>query len=166
MKSLEKLFSSLEGRVLCYGIMETSYLACIQKNEKITECFLLDSIDLERGGKGGKGRKISPKKFLKKFGKKSMDILVVREDVLGSLEKKLLPIFIKITKAKIYLYSVVHVEKTKKRYQRYKGVWKDKKEYVEIDLTWVKQNWLKDKFYYLEDCCIDLVDAISDFLIS
>ena len=166
MKGLEKLFSSLEGRILCYGIMEASYLTCIQKNEKVTECFLLDSIGLEDGVKGGKSKKISPKKFLKKFGKKSMDVLVVREDRLGSLEKKLLPIFIKITKLKIYLYQIPNVEKVKKRYKRYRGIWKEREEYIEVDITKAKQNWFMDKIYYLKDCCMDSIDAISDFLIS
>lgn len=166
MKKLEKLFSSLEGRILCYGIMEESYLICIQKNEKITECFLLNSIDLKKEGKKGRSKKISPKKFLKTFGKKSIDSLVIRQDKLGGLEKRLLPIFIKIAKSKIYLYQVSNVEKTEKRYNRYRGVWKDEGEYIKVNLKQRKQNWFMDKIYYIEDSCVDIIDTISDFLIS
>ncbi len=166
MKTLEKLFSSLEGRILCYGIMEESYLICIQENEKITECFLLNSIDLQKEGKKERGKKISPKKFLKTFGKNSIDSLVICQDKLGGFEKRLLPIFIKIAKSKIYLYQVSNVEKTKKRYMRYRGVWKEDGEYINVDLKQKKQNWFMDKIYYIEDSCIDIIDVISDFLIS
>lgn len=166
MKGLEKLFSSLEGSVLCYGIMEKAYLTCIQKNEKITECFLLNSIDLEGAKKGRKGKTITPKKFMKQFGEKSMDILVINEEVLGGFEKKLLSIFIKITKSKIYLYSLVNLEKTKRRYKRYQGEWKEKEGYVEVTISKRKQNRFLDKIYYVEDTLIDFIDTISDFLIS
>lgn len=166
MEKLEKLFSSLEGRILCYGIMEENYLTCIQKNKKIKECFLLNSTDLKRSEKGGRTRKISPKTFLRRFGKKSMDILVINEEELGNLEKRLISLFIKVTKTRIYIYHISDLEKVKKRYKRYHGNCKDRKDYLEVDITKTRQNAFMDKVYYVWDSCIDVIDLISDFLVS
>jgi hypothetical protein len=49
---------------------------------------------------------------------------------------------------------------------RYRGVWKEDGEYINVDLKQKKQNWFMDKIYYIEDSCIDIIDVISDFLIS
>ena len=56
MQKINKLFSLLEGRVLCFGIQREEELKSIEKNDKIKECFLLNSIDLDTKKKKKKSK--------------------------------------------------------------------------------------------------------------
>lgn len=167
MEKINKLFSLLEGKVLCFGIQREEELKFIEENDKIQECFLLNSIDLETGQqKKNKKRKrtTTPKQMLKKWGKKGIDILVINEEEFKNYEKKLLPLFIQLTRFTIYLYHVPDFEKIQKRYKRYHTTTMQKKEYIEVDVKNAKQNIVKNMWYFLIDSCMDFFDMMSDIL--
>jgi ribosomal protein L7/L12 len=167
MKMIEHLFSSISGKIICYGINFEKYLQLINENEKITECLLINSITLKSDSKKvSRSKTITAKQINKKFSKNIVDYIVVNEEEIGYLEKKLIPIFIKSARNKIYLYNVTNKEKTLKRYKRYGLEIKEYKDYVEISNLNIKTNIIKNKIYYLKDMLVDLCDAISEFLTS
>ncbi len=169
MQKINKLFSLLEGRVLCFGIQREEELKSIEKNDKIKECFLLNSIDLDTKNqkkRKKRARTTTSKQLLKKLGKKGIDVLVIHEEEFQSYEKKLLPLFIKLTRFKIYLYHVTDFEKLEKKYKRYHTTIYPQKEYVEVDVQKAKQNFFRDKWYFFIDSCMDFFDMVSDILSS
>lgn len=167
---LEKIISSLKGKLLCFGIQEESYLKRINDNKKIIECSLLNSIDLEKRKKFfGSNKKVLPKNLKKIYGYKNIDTIIVNEEEIKLLEKRLISKFIYLSNT-IYIYNVEDKSKVEKRYKRYQAKIehiKDKdKTILKIDVTLSKLKKWMEPFYFIYDTIIDFFDIISELLVS
>jgi len=171
MTNMEKILSSLKGKILGFGLTNENYLKIIDKNKKIIECSLLNSIDLDKNKKGfGKNKKILPKKLKKIYGYKNIDTTIINENEIKNLEKKLISKFIYLTKSTIYIYNIEDMDKIIKRYNRYNvKIEKIKTEdniILKINVTSSKNHKFLDMFYYIYDSFVDFFDMISELLVS
>lgn len=165
---MEKILNNLKGRLLAFGITEEKYLKIIDKNKKIIECTLLNSIDLDNNKKGfGKTRRIYPKKLKKLYGYKNIDNILINQKEMFNLEKKLLPKYIYLTKKYIYIYNIEDLEKVIKRYNRYKvKIEKINESVLKIDVSNSKSKKILELFFYVYDSINDFFDVISELLVS
>lgn len=168
---LEKILSSLKGKLLCFGIQEETYLKRINENKKIVECSLLNSIDLEKSKKGfGQNKKVLPKNLKKIYGYKNIDTIIVNEEEIKLLEKKLISKFIYLASNTIYIYNVEDILKVEKRYKRYhvkiEHIKDGDKIILKIDVTSSKSKKWIEPFYFIYDTIIDFFDIISELLVS
>lgn len=169
--NMEKILSSLKGKILGFGIKNEKYLKIIDKNKDIIECSLLNSIDLEKNAKGfGRKKRILPKKLKKIYGYKNIDSIVINQKEMRLLEKKLLSKYIYLTKQTIYIYNIDDIEKVMKRYKRYKikiEQLKNKDEIIlKIDVSGSKPKKILEPIYFIYDTIVDFFDMISELLVS
>ncbi len=172
-QAFHKIIPKKEGNVLAIGVSSFMYQE-LQKNEKIVICDVLS-----KGEESGK-RKLfqrNPKTFdfkkiRKTFGKKQKDMIIGNIQELKSYFKTFIQDSIYITKGTIYLYSTEEYDfdllvKRYKRFQITSNFEKCKDGMIlKIEVRDTKNSWVKEKFYYIMDTVIDIVDAIGDALVN
>lgn len=167
-KELKSIINKLNGNVLGIGL-DDDLISVIEKNEKITECNLLDSIVKSRFGKGH-GKSIRIKKIRATFKRKKVDYIICNYETIS----KYLDTFVKdsvyINKSKLYFFGKVDIELLKKRYSRYKTDISEKKyrdNYILIiDNSEAVNSFLKDTYYRLVDFKDKLIEIIGDILMN
>lgn len=174
-KELKKIFSKLSKSVVGIGLDdELSYT--LESNDNILE---LDIINIQKKKKGklnnktkNKSRKINIKKLKKIYNKKSVEYVVCNYEVIKKYFRYFISDSIYMNNNKLYLYgtSMEDIKEIKKKYKRYNTLIKvtDEKKYfiIEIDNKESKNNFFKDKLYFIVDTYNYLVDIIGDFLIN
>lgn len=174
-KELKKIFSKLSKSVVGIGLDdELSYT--LESNDNILE---LDIINIEKKKKGklnnktkNKSRKINIKKLKKIYNKKSVEYVICNYEVIKKYFRYFISDSIYMNNNKLYLYgtSMEDIKEIKKKYKRYNTLIKvtDEKKYfiIEIDNKESKNNFFKDKLYFIVDTYNYLVDIIGDFLIN
>jgi hypothetical protein len=165
MTKIEKMIPFFKGRVVGIGIEEETILKAIDKNKKITTCDLIDSISLDNDKKG-RTRKISERKIKKCLGKNNTDIILVNDEKIKEEEAHLIPFIMYLAKEKIYLYHIENKTKTLKRYSRYKVKIEEQEDVIILEVTNYKMSKVKQKMYFILDFFLDLIDNITELLIS
>lgn len=166
MKQIVTLISNLKGSILGFGIQEKEILESIEKNKKIIECNLLNSIDLDRKGKGRFTKNVSLKKIKKKFGYQKIDTTIIHEKELKKNSPKVLFTLLYVTKSKLYIYEMSDIDETLKKYKRYTNKIKKRDGYLEIDIEGLKLPWIKRVIYNFIDNVNRILDLITDLLTS
>lgn len=137
------------------------------KNKNITESYVLSSCSKRNKGKSKlkfKNKKIYINKIKKYFNKKSIDNIVVDY----SLIKKYISCFVKnsiyLNKGNLYFYNLD--EDIDYKYKRYNVEIEKNKNFMKIDNTKSKNNFIKDNYYIFKDKKDKLLDILSDFITS
>ncbi len=162
---MKKVIKNISGFVLAFGLDE-KLITNLNNNHNIEECILLDNYTKkEKKAHGIKGNNISIKKLRKKFKKKRVDYIICNYEVI----QKYLNTFIKdsvfINKNKIYFYNVTDHTLLKK-YSRYNAQVIINKNYIEIDTSNSKNNFIKDLYYSVLDFGNKMIDIIGDILMG
>lgn len=162
-KQLEEIIKKIDGSLLGIGIEDKKLINLIDKNNKITECNLLncyvpDTTDtLET---------INSKKIPKKFKKKSTNNIICNLQTIDKIKEEFVYDSIYIGNDKIYVYTTLEREETIRRYKRYCkiNITKCSDGFI-YELTINKKITKINKFYYKKlDKIIDIIEIISNLL--
>ena len=154
----------LKGNLLLISNDE-KLMSLIEKNKNITESYVLSNISSSKKGKlKFKNKKIQINKIRKYFKKKSIDNIIVDY----SLIKKYISCFVKnsiyLNKGNLYFYNLD--EDIDYKYKRYNVEIEKNKNFMKIDNTKSKNNFIKDNYYIFKDKKDKLLDILSDFITS
>lgn len=154
----------LKGNLLLISNDE-KLMNLIEKNKNITESYVLSNISSSKKGKlKFKNKKIQINKIRKYFKKKSIDNIIVDY----SLIKKYISCFVKnsiyLNKGNLYFYNLD--EDIDYKYKRYNVEIEKNKNFMKIDNTKSKNNFIKDNYYIFKDKKDKLLDILSDFITS
>lgn len=160
----------MEGSVLAIGIKDQKVINALEKNDKIVECNLLDSV-IKKSKGTGKKKKITLKKLKKIYKKRKADYVIGNIETLQTSMRLFIRINVFVNSKKTYLFGTEKLydsDKLKHRYSRYtKGIELQKKneQYIMIlDHSHSKNNKVKEFFYSIIDCIVDGLDLFSDVL--
>ena len=167
-KELKGIINKLSGNILGIGL-DDDLIKVIKKNDKITECNLLDSFVKSRFGKGNSAS-IRIKKIRATFKRKKVDYIICNYETIS----KYLDTFVKdsvyINKNKLYFFFILDIELLKKRYSRYKTNITEKKYHnsyiLVIDNSEAVNSPFKDIYYRLIDFKDKLIEIIGDILMN
>lgn len=174
ISTLNKYIKNMEGKIVGIGLSNASLLSEINKNNKILECDLLESIDINKSGDDNnkKNKKKYVKNMKKKYKKKKVDYMLINLEVAEKYLKRLIRDSIYINKNVIYCYcdKKYDYEKIIKRYNRYDTKIEllelEDGKIIKINTTKAKNNMLKDFFYYILDTLNNIADLIGDLLVG
>ncbi len=173
-KYLLDIIKKMKGNVLTIGI-DDKLLNCFNNNS----CVNVYTLDRAKGifGKSkkrrdNKGKTINIKKLKKYFHKKSLDYIVIDYSEIKDYIKYVIRDIVSLNNNKVYIYcdKEVDIELLVKRFKRYKAssiIKEFKDNYViEIDNGNSRTNWFKNKIYYIPDTGYNIIEFISNVLIS
>ena len=184
-KKLEELIRKTEGNVLAI-CLDDKLMDVFNKKDGINLYSLTSnkSIDFITGfmskkkkekpkyKKNNKGKDINIKKLRKELNKKSVDYLFCNMDEMVDYYKYFIKDSIYLSNNKIYIYFDKKIDKDFiiKRYKRYNVKIKET-EYknghlLEIDATNSKNNFFKDKIYFMSDTMYNIAEFIGNLMIS
>lgn len=172
ISNINKYIKNMKGKVLGIGINDTSIIEEIDKNNKIYLCDLLDSISLESSETSKKTRKKYIKKIRKNYKKKDINYIIIDPTNLFRKLKFLIRDTIYINNQDIYIYmdKEYDYELIIKRYQRYtkdiKLIKCDDGYIIKVNSSNAKNNYFKDKLYYILDTLNNIADVIGDILVN
>lgn len=169
-----KIIKTLKGNVLGIGLKEEEYLKEIDNNKLITECNLLNSIDLDDDddSKCKRNKRLNIRSIKKKFKKKRVNYIIVNSKEVEEYLRTFIKDSVYINQNIIYMYieSDIDYEYIIKKYKRYNvkvNVIKHNNGVIlKIDTTNSKNKPFKDIFYYCYDTVEIIFNLISDFLAS
>ncbi len=179
INDLKNTCKNIKGTLLSIGLSYPTVESVIDKNNNITEGYLLvfdgkkKSKVKDKDGKNFKRKRFSIKKLRKTFKKKSVDTIILNYDDA----KKYMRFFVKdsvyINRGKLYIYGKKEayvVEDIESYYNRYDTKIEiteyDDQFLIEIDNSSAKNNWFKDKVYRIKDAISYYINAIGDILIG
>lgn len=173
-KYLLDIIKNMHGNILTIGIDEKLLNGFNKKNN--VNVYTLDRakgiFGKSKNRKDNKGKTINIKRLKKYFYKKSLDYIVIDYSEIKDYIKYVIRDIVSISNNKVYIYfnKDDDIELIIKRFKRYKAS-SNIKEFkdnfvVEIDSSNSKTNWLKNKIYYIPDTVYNIVDFISNVLIS
>ena len=119
-KYLEDIIKKLDGFLIGIGFQDEKLLKHIEKNKKITECYLLDckSNDSDEG----KVSKIRIGRLRKKFKKNKPDYIIYNIESIKEYKDKFVYDSLYLTNKRIYIYNQnnqVDASAVIRRYKRY-----------------------------------------------
>ena len=176
-KYLLDIIKKIEGNIIGVGL-DSILLDGFDKNNRVN----VYTIDRAKAGitssKSKKrttssGRTINIKKLYKYFKKDSIDYIIGDIEEVNDYLKYFIRDSIYLNRKKLYLYGkkdTIDIELLKKRYNRYK-VNIEIKEFKDsilliVDTSNSKTNFIKNKLYFLSDTLYNLVEFISNVLVS
>ena len=176
-KYLLDIIKKLEGNVIGIGI-EDKLLDGFNRNNRVN-VYTIDKarpafgIGKSKKRKTNSGKTINIKKLYKYFKKYSVDYIICNIDEVNDYLKYFIRDSIYLNRKKLYLYGkkdTIDIELLKKRYNRYK-VNIEIKEFKDsilliVDTSNSKTNFIKNKLYFLSDTLYNLVEFISNVLVS
>lgn len=163
---MHEIIKKMSGNVLGVGLNQ-EMIDLINKNDKITECNLLNSYTRkEKKEKGIKGKTLNIKKIKKKFKKKKVDYIICDYEVIEKYLDTFVNDSIYINKNKLYFYNITYNDNLEKKYKRYNTVIKIKKNYLEIDNRNSKTNFFKNIYYRIIDFTSKMIEVIGDILMN
>lgn len=168
-----EISKKIKGNILLIGNYDNKVLKIINNNKNIFSCDVLSE-----NSHGKANKKFSLKKnfyisdLRKKYKKKKIDYILVEENLVNKYYKTFIKDSIYITKGKIIYIcnSKSDIERIQKRYKRYKTSIEIKKYkngfIISINVEEAKTNKIKDLYYCIIDTFINIIDIISDILVS
>lgn len=178
-KYLLEIIKKIEGNVIGIGL-DDKLLDGFNKNNRVN-VYTIEKAKPSFGMGGGKNKKrktnsgktINIKKLYKYFKKNSVDYIIGNIEEVNDYLKYFIRDSIYLDKKMIYLYGSkdkLDIELLSRRYKRYKSnievkEFKDSVLLI-IDNSKVKSNWFKNKGYYISDTMYNLVEFISNILVS
>ena len=157
----------ISGVVLGIGLNEKEQ-TILEKNAKVTDCYLLNSNSTNDANSKGHSKTIDIKKIRKIFRKKSFDYIICNFEELKSYLRSFIKNSIYLNKSKMYFYNIgdFELEELENRYVRYNSTFDIKKNVVIIDNSKSKTNVFKNVFYYICDLIYDVIDYIGKLLVN
>jgi len=157
----------LSGSVLGIGLSEKEQ-NILEKNDKVLECYLLNSNSTSDSTPKGYSKTINIKKIKRIFRKKSFDYIVGNFDELHPYLRSFIKNSVYLNKNKIYFYNIkdFELDELENRYTRYGALVEIKNNMVIIDNSNSKTNIFKNIFYYICDLCYDVIDYIGRMLVN
>ena len=173
IEDLKNVINNLSGKLIYIGNVKEELAIDIEKNKNIIYCDILGSAEGKGFGKNKKGKSLNMKDFRKYYKKNNINYIIC--DI--SDIKKHLPRFIStsiyICQNHIYIYGkkdIYDLDNLKKKYRRYNVnimITEYSNDYIlDIDVGNAKNNFFKDKMYYVIDIFGMLADKISDLIIN
>jgi len=171
--NIKKYIKNMTGTVIGVGIDNKEITETIDKNNKIVMCDLLNSIDIDGKSQGkNKKKKKYVKKLRKKYKKKKVNYIIVNSNEINRYLKTFVRDSIYINNTEIYYYmdKFYDIENIIKRYKRYNTkidvIKCDDGNIIKINTSKAKNNFLKDKLYFIIDTLGNGADIIGDILVS
>lgn len=174
MKEIYQIIPKLDGNIILIGIKEEKILNMVKENQKINQCYLLNTEDNDSAKKRKKrGRKNFSIKYLrKKFHKKKIDYIICDIAEIYPYRNTFIKDSVYINRRKIYFYgeNKFDLEGVINRYQKYQAettLNTDKKTFL---LTVFNENSktskTKDFYFMIYDKLRWLYEIIGDILIN
>jgi len=157
----------ISGSVLGIGLSEKEQ-NILDKNEKVVECYLLNSNITKESDIKGSSKIINIKNIRKVFHKKKFDYLICNFEELKPYLRSFIKNSIYLSENKIYFYNIedFELEELEKRYIRYGSKMEMKKNFILIDNNNSKTNIFKNIFFYLCDLIYDVLEYIGKLLVN
>lgn len=172
-KELIKSIKQMNGKIIGIGISEQKILDTIDKNDSILMCDLLNSnISSNNNSTGKKSKTFYINKLRKKYKYKKINNIICNVEEIDKYLKTFIKDSIYINKDEIYFYSLKKYDSAKiiNKYNRYNtniekincsdGL------IIKINTKQAKNNYIKDKLFYIKDSFEILADIIGDILAS
>ena len=170
MNKIIDIIRKLEGNLLLIGVDKKEVINAVKNNDKLLHVDNLYSLDKNNNQRSKKGfsKEINVKNFKKHFKKNKVDTIICNFKDIKSFLKDFVKDSIHIANRKIYYinYNNEDLEIIKNKYNRYNLDIEVIDNIVIIDVFGVKNNYFKDKFYYILDYFLEFIDAISDLMIK
>jgi len=175
-KSLEEIIKKVKGNVLVMGL-DDKLLDKFEKNNKVNLYCIYSSksnglFSKSKKKETNKDKKINIKKLRRYINKKSIDYLICNMEEIKDYYKYIIKDTIYLNNNIIYIYSSNEVDKDFiiSKYKRY-NVEISYTEYkngyiITVDNKNGKNNYLKDKLYFIKDTFSNIADFIGNLLIS
>jgi len=174
---LEEIIKKTKGNVLVIGL-ENKLLDIFDKNNKVNLYSIASGSN--SGGLFGnpkkratnKGKTINIKRLRKYINKKSTDYIICNMNQMMPYYKYFIKDSIYLNNNVIYIYATNEIDKEFiiKKYKRYnvKISYVDYKNgyIITIDNTKGKNNFFKDKIYFIKDTFYNIAEIIGNVLIS
>lgn len=177
-KYLLEIIKNLEGNIIGVGL-DDMLLSGFNKNNKVCVYTINRAPKTKIGfGKSKKrttssGRTINIKKLYKYFKKESIDYIIGDVVEVNDYLKYFIRDSIYLDRKRILLFGSkdkLDVELFEKRYKRYKCKFEIKQfkdsVLLIIDNSNSKTNWFKNKLYFISDTLYNVVEFISNVLVS
>ena len=157
----------ISGSVLGIGLSE-NFQKTLEKNDKVLECYLLNSEGSSGEGSKGYSKIINIRKIRKVFREKRFDYIICNFEELKPYLRSFIKNSIYLNKNKIYFYNIkdFELEELEKRYIRYgSNIQKNKNIFI-IDNNNAKTNIFKNTYFYFCDLVYDVIDFIGKLLVN
>ena len=176
-KYLENVIKNVRGNVLTICV-DSKIIDYFDKNNLVNLYSITSNTNKKSGFKKNKkmhtnkGKDINIKKLRKKLNKKSIDYMFVNFNDVINYYKYLIKdtVFLNCNTLYLYFDKNIDVDFIVKRYKRYNvpiKVTDYKNNYlVIIDNTNSKNNYFKDKIYFIRDTLYNIAEAIGNILVS
>lgn len=175
-KRLEEIIKNIDGNVLVIGL-DDNLLSKFDKNNKVNLYSISSKKSENIFGKSkikiaNKGKKINIKRLRKYINKKSTKYIICNMDEMKDYYKYFIRDSIYLNNNTIYIYSTKDIDKEFiiSKYKRY-NVKIECIEYksgyiITIDNAKGKNNFIKDKIYFIKDTFYNMAELIGNILIS
>ncbi|MBR6690008.1 MAG: hypothetical protein IKL65_01595 [Bacilli bacterium] len=173
---LEEIIKKVKGNVLVIGL-DDKLLDKFEKNNKVNLYSIYSSksngiFSKSKKRETNQGKIINIKKLRKYINKKSVDYLICNMEEMKEYYKYIIKDTVYLNCNTLYIYSSDEIDKEFliKRYKRY-NVKIDCKEYktgyiLTIDNTNSKNNYIKDKLYFIKDSFYNVAEVIGNIMVS
>lgn len=175
-KTLEEIIKKIKGNVLVIGL-DDKLLTKFEKNNEVNLYSIYSNksknvFSKNKQKQTNKGKVINIKKLRKYIKKKTADYIICNMDEIKDYYKYIIRDTIYINNNIIYIYSSNDTDKEFiiDKYNRY-NVNIETREYkngyiIIIDNKNGKNNYIKDKLYFIKDTFYNIAEAIGNLLIS
>lgn len=157
----------LSGSVLGIGLDDKKQ-DILNDNKKIVECYLLDNQVDSIDGSECYTKIIDIKKMHKVFKRKSFDYIVGDFQKLYPYLRTFIKNSIYLNKNKVYFYNLGNydLDELEKRYARYGSKVDSRKNFIIVDNTKAKTNFLKNIYNYICDLFYDIIEYIGNLFVN
>lgn len=166
---LNNVIKKIDGNLIAIGINNEQTIKLIEKNTKITECNLLDCINID-DEETGKIKKIKVRKLRKKFKKNKTNYIIYNIDSVKEFKEKFVYDSIYLCNKDIYLYDSNNnnLESVIRRYNRYSSVETVKcNDGMVLKISKTKEiTKINELLNNIKNNFINIVDIISNLLIN
>lgn len=178
IEKILKCIKDIEGNVITIGVNEDKIMKKLLKNAKINlfdiHEYSGNSVFKKRNKKKLNSEKIiNIKKLNKYFNKKSINYMICNIDEINDYLKFFVKNSIYVNNNKLIIYGSTKntdIDIIKKRYNRYKvnieEFYNDSDFVLIIDNSLSKNKKIMEFLYYIKDSLYNLIDFISNILIS
>lgn len=177
IKEILKLIKNVEGNIITIGVKNSKIMDKLLKNNKINlfDINKDDSIGFFKSKKRklNNGKTINIKKLNKYFNKKSIDYIICDIEEIKDYLKFFVKNSIYLNDKKLIMYGNnedVDLDNLIKRYKRYnvniETITISDNFILIIDNSKSKNKRILEKIYYIKDTLYNLVEMISNILVS
>ena len=173
---LEEIIKNVEGNVLVIGL-DDKLLTKFEKNNKVNLYSIYSNktqsiFSKSKKKKTNKGKTINIKRLRKYINRKSVDFLFCNMDEMFEYYKYIIKDTIYLNNNIIYIYASNNIDKEFliEKYKRY-NIKITSTQYkngyiITIDNKNGKNNYLKDKLFFIKDTFYNIAETIGNILIS